>query len=385
MRGLELASRARGWRLAGALALLVLLASGWAAFLVVRAKAQLWLPDYLARLASPSPRVEGTRHLLFVFVDHYEPGLGEAGVAKNHDWLERYRALAARHRDSQGRPPQHTWFYAADHRNAGVMRDLARAAYEGLGEVELHLHHGDDTDESFRAKLAEAVAWFGSFGALVGEDGRASFGFIHGNWALDDSRTKAQCGVRRELTLLREAGCYADFTFPAVGTVAQPRKVNSIYYATDDGGPKSYDSGVDARVGGRVAGGFLVFEGPMGLKLGRYFTDAADVETGHEPTAARVDRWVRTGVHVEGRPEWVFVKVHTHGIQSRAVVLGEHADAMFAHLEERYAKGGWRLHYVTAREAYNVVRAAEDGLAGDPDAYRDHELRPPLNALRRLD
>jgi hypothetical protein len=375
-------ARKRPWI---ALILLAAALSGGAAYLVVRAKAYLWLPDYASHLVEAPPRVTGTRHLLFVFVDHYEPGKGEAGLARHLEWMEQYRALAGRHRDSYGRPPQHTWFYAYDHHNEGVMRDLARASFDGLGEVELHWHHGNDTNQGFPPKLTEALAWFRSFGALVSQDGTTAFGFIHGNWALDDSRTPDLCGVSRELTILKEAGCYADFTFPSAGVESQPRKVNSIYYALDDDLPKSYDRGVDARVGRHPSDGLLVMEGPLSLKLGRQFTDAGAIDTGHDAAPERVDRWVRAGIHVEGRPEWTFVKIYTHGAQSRRTVFSAGTDALLSHMEQAYGSGGWRLHYLTAREAFNLVRAAEDGLTGDPDAYRDYQVKRPVNLVRRLD
>jgi hypothetical protein len=367
---------------------LVLLAAAilaWSTYMVVRAKAYLWLPDYARSLVEGRPTVNGTRHLLFVFADHYEPGKGEAGIARNREWLAQYRGLADRHHDSYGRPLQHTWFYAYDHHNDGVMLDLSRAVFDGLGEIELHWHHGNDTNESFPPKLAGALAWFRSYGALVSQDGKTSFGFIHGNWALDNSRTTDLCGVSRELTILREAGCYSDFTFPSAGVESQPRKVNSIYYAIDDDRPKSYDEGIDARVGHHVPGGLMIFEGPIGFKLGRQFTDAGNIEVGHEASPERVDRWVHTNIHVAGRPDWVFVKIHTHGAQSRRAVFSAETETLLSHLEKAYGSGDWRLHYVTAREAYNVVRAAEDGLTGDPDAYRDYQVQRPVNALRKFD
>src|SRR5437764_446696 len=78
--------------------------------------------------------------------------------------------------------------------------------------------------------------------------GRPAFGFIHGNWALDNCRVEGVrnfCGVNDELTVLAEEGCYADFTFPALFHLAQPRQSNSIYYAEDDPQrPKSHDRGV---------------------------------------------------------------------------------------------------------------------------------------------
>lgn len=60
-------------------------------------------------------------------------------------------------------------------------------------------------------------------------------------------------------------------------------------------------------------------------------------------------------------------------------LLGEPAERMHAHLERRYNDGKrYVLHYVSAREMYNIIKAAEAGKAGNPAAYRDFELpRPP--------
>jgi len=47
---------------------------------------------------------------------------------------------------------------------------------------------------------------------------------------------------------------------------------------------------------------------------------------------------------------------------------------------------GLKLHYMTAREAYNVVKAAEDGQTGNPEDYRDWRIPRPLNvAVPRAD
>jgi hypothetical protein len=89
-------------------------------------------------------------------------------------------------------------------------------------------------------------------------------------------------------------------------------------------------------------------------------------------------------VHVEGRPDWVVVKVHTHGTQERDIdtLLGAEVDAMHEYLERRYNDGQRHvLHYVTARELYNIIKAAEAGLDGDPGRYRDHLLPPPPHRL----
>jgi len=36
-----------------------------------------------------------------------------------------------------------------------------------------------------------------------------------------------------------------------------------------------------------------------------------------------------------------------------------------------------QLHYVTARELFNVARAAMDGKTGNPNAYFDYRVPPP--------
>jgi hypothetical protein len=100
------------------------------------------------------------------------------------------------------------------------------------------------------------------------------------------------------------------------------------------------------------------------------------------PTPERVEAWVRRGIHVKGRPEWVFVKVFTHGAlaQDHEAVLGEWADRLHTELEQRYNDGRrYVLHYVTAREAYNIAKAAEAGKEGNPHAYRDFLIPPYAN------
>jgi hypothetical protein len=47
-------------------------------------------------------------------------------------------------------------------------------------------------------------------------------------------------------------------------------------------------------------------------------------------------------------------------------------------MQRRYNDGrDWKLHYVSAREMYNIAKAAEAGLQGDPGQYRDHVVPRP--------
>src|SRR5437764_806781 len=77
-------------------------------------------------------------------------------------------------------------------------------------------------------------------GVVKTVDGKTAWAFIHGNSGLDNGAGAEFCGVSTELRLVRELGCFADFTFPSLYSNAQPRVVNRIYMAHDDQAPKSY-------------------------------------------------------------------------------------------------------------------------------------------------
>ena len=375
------ASRLLGWGLVAVIVFVL----GLAGFRIVRWKAYLWMPQYAVELVRSHEAVpDSAKHVLFVMVDHYEPGYGEDGVRRNRLWLERFRRIADRHHDSYGNRFRYTWFYPYDHKNMPVLRDLTRMPFEGYGEIELHWHHPQATNATFPGMLAGAVAWFEKFGAfrVYGPRGETRFAFIHGNWALDDSREwktgsgRQRCGVPLEITFLQRQGCYADLTFPAFGTTAQPAKINSIYYAEDTPERKSYNHGKDAEVGDGGGSGLLLLEGPLGVDVRSLGFEYGAVEDYALPTPRRIEAWIDTDVHVKGRPEWIFVKVYSHGQQSRHAILEKRLDPMLGDLEGICSGKGYHLHYMTAREAYNVIRAAEAGESGDPERYRDFEIGP---------
>ena len=59
-------------------------------------------------------------------------------------------------------------------------------------------------------------------------------------------------------------------------------------------------------------------------------------------------------------------------------------DALFDYLDRKYNDGDtYRLHYVTAREAYNIIKAAEMGLEGAPSSFRDFLVKPYQNQSNR--
>ena len=109
-----------------------------------------------------------------------------------------------------------------------------------------------------------------------------------------------------------------------------------------------------------------------------------NITADNPPTAHRVELWVKQHIHVRGLPDWVFVKLYTHGAQDKncEALLGSggYLDKLYSHLEGAYNDGTkHRLHYVTAREMYNIIKAAEAGETGDPNNYRDYAIPPYAN------
>lgn len=354
---------------------------------LIRNKCYIWLPGYLLdslrRRRAPS-RGTVPIDILVAVVDHFEPSRreGDAGVQKVREWCESYAQMASRHRDSDGVAPQHTWFYRYDYPRYDCLRILGEYVLRRFGEIEFHLHHGHDTPESFERMIREGLEWFSTAGAMCSaeREPRRAFAYIAGNWALDNGRRDdSMSGVNNEMEILASTGCYADFTFPAYAVNSQPRMINSIYYATDTPRPKSYDTGVPMCVGGKPVGDLTIFEGPTYIDWRTWHIEHASLETWAPYLSRRLDYWLKAGVHVKGRPEWIFIKLHTHGIQSREMFLGPQLDQMFSDLETRFKQGPYRLHYVTAREAYNIAKAAEAGRSGNPHEYRDFLVAKPVN------
>lgn len=324
-------------------------------------------------------------------VDHFEPGTGHVEIETERErmknLLSKYPKLADRHRDFYGNRPKRTWFFPPHYHRNGNLKDLVSVCEKGYGEIELHLHHGKikpDTAENLEMTLLQCIEEYSCFGIFGTENGLKRYGFIHGDWALNNSRGGKYCGVNNEIQILGRTGCYADFTFPSM-IESNPRRINSIYYAINDRSkPKAYDNGYPVSLPGKRTGGLMIIQGPLypfflSNKVKR-LRCMGDVIDGDPPvTDKRIDYWVKTGIHVRGRDNCIIIKTHTHGATAGGAVLGEEMDSIFNYLENNYNDGHeYVLHYVTARELYNIIKAIEAGEPGrDPKDYRDYRIKPP--------
>ena len=353
----------------------------------------LWLWSQLWQAMSRGRVVPGEEvHVFICIADHFEPGWGNADSAtadaRVEAWVTEYPFALGCFQDSDGRPPRHTFFYPIDEYEPRHVDAIAGLCRRGYGEVEIHLHHDNDTAENLRRTLDTFTRTFSERHEVLGrwKDGRPAFGFVHGNWALDNSRPDGRwCGVTNELGVLQKAGCYADFTLPSAPDATQTRTINSMYYAKGkDGCCKSHDQGTPMRAGTPAPDGLLMIQGPLrafwSRASRRMRVENGCVQRGQPATMERLDRWIRAGVRVEGKPDWVFVKLHTHGAkpENREVLLGKAGIEFHAALAERALRDScFRYHYVTAREMFNLAKAAENGGECAVTGAMDFEISAP--------
>src|ERR1051325_10294719 len=101
--------------------------------------AQIWLPGYLKTvLRTRRP----ARHAWLMIGDHYEPywtiGLPqvtrtpEQAFERVRQWRTRWPEIASRHRDSDGNPPQYTFFYAEEEYHPELLDRLAEMTASGI-------------------------------------------------------------------------------------------------------------------------------------------------------------------------------------------------------------------------------------------------------------
>jgi hypothetical protein len=355
----------------------------------------LWLPAYLRRPRRSHSR--GPTHILLAVCDHFEP-LHDAdkptALERLRRWQYEFPPLIAPFRDADRQSPRHTFFYPVEQYDADILTALAGLCRACAGEVEVHLHHDRDTSDGLRRKLEQGKSDLARHGLLSHDtDGNVRYGFIHGNWALNNSHPKGRfCGVTGELGILRETGCYADFTMPSAPDRTQTRIINSIYYAADGNGPKSHDTGTLAQVLEPAIRNpqpttLLLVQGPLGLNWRRRKfgflprVENGDITGAHPPTPDRLRLWLRLGIHVRGRPDWLFIKLHTHGGLPRnmATLLADPMRRFYEYLLAHYNDGKqFLVHFVTAREMVNIIHAAEDGHSENPGSFRDYRLQSRL-------
>lgn len=343
--------------------------------------AQQWIPGWWAakrRLAAHTFDPARPVTVWLMVGDHHEPYWGKADDAtaavRVSDWVERWPVIADRHRDHFDRPAQWGFFYPQEEYHPAVLEALAGMVRGGFGDIEVHIHHDGEGEQDFVDRIGGFVSTLRErHGLLHDVNGRPGFAFIHGNWALDNSRPDGRwCGLNNELTLLRQLGCYADFTMPSAPDPCQTSLVNAIYWAVDDPArPKSHDTGTLVTIGGAPpTDALLCVQGPLTVRRHPRWRILPSLEVGElasyaMPSRARAECWLdaapRLGNHV-------FVKLHTHGAPefNAKPLLGGGAALMFASVRQACEARGWRLAHATPYLMWRAIETTR--LGGDPVA-----------------
>ena len=361
-----------------------------------------WVPAYLfpAERFEPFDLNFEPTDVFIAICDHYEPEWGNPDVAtalaRVQRWRDDYPRLLGEFTDVDGRPPRHSFFFPQDQYRPEYIDVLAELCEQGYGEVDIHLHHDNDTPEGLEEKLDSfRHILFDRHGVLRRDPvtNEIVYGFIHGNWCLCNSRPDGRwCGVDHEIPILLKTGCYADFTMPSAPSDTQTTTINSIYYASDiPGQRKSQDKGVRATVGEKPpADSLLMIQGPLTFDWGRKkFGLIPKIENGdllasHAPSIQRLQPWLAAGVTVKGNRNWRFVKLHTHGCKDGNIdmLLGPktqsfHRDLAAFHQEHP----DFRYHYVSAWEMAQLVHQAEQS-GSINNVIRSVDRRLPVAPVR---
>lgn len=364
-----------------------------------------WLVRYpWTRFKSTMERTAFDRkHVIITVANHFEPAWSENGSLDVKTQIKRLKAYhkTAREtgdavRDADGTKFRHTNFYPAEQYHPELLDIMSEMQAEGLGETEVHLHHGveaPDTAENLRATLVDfrdTLAERHKALSRMDGEGDPKYAFVHGNLALANSCGGRFCGVDSEMSILRDTGCYADMTLPSAPDQSQVAVVNRIYQCGGD-----VTEAVPHRTGKRlfVNGNHLqfplIFQGPLvlnwtrtirGIPFPRIEDGALTASQGSE--RSRFRRWISANVTVAGRPDWIFVKLYCHGFfdADQSACIGEDARRSFGELvEEGDRTGSYSVHFASAREMFNIAMAATEGRQGNPNDFRDHRLRPIMS------
>jgi hypothetical protein len=138
----------------------------------------------------------------------------------------------------------------------------------------------------------------------------------------------------------------------------------------------------------------LIVQGPLlagwtgGLRAPRLRIETGAVTRSNSLSLSRLALWKKARITVQGRPDWLFIKLHCHSMDptQKDAVIG---DAFCRFLQQLVTGAEERkeiLHFVTAREMTNILLAACDGRDGNPGSYRDYRFKRaadlPLSASK---
>jgi hypothetical protein len=346
-----------------------------------------WLPA-LRRKQRPIENALGTRHVMIAICNRFERSEKPAqdGVpALLENWRRDFSRLADEFHDAQGIAPRHTFFLPAEEAEAAWVPELGELCKTAGNEIELMTLRPIESAERLRETIQRGKDGLARHGWLsCDKEGAVRYGFIQGAKASNSPRLISHQAI------LRETGCYASFLPPELMDGAPPEFDNTLCYACDHD-PKDRPGGLrrvraerDRRI--EAHDGLLLVPPPFARDWNRKKfgllpgLEMSELSATQPPSRERLRLWIDCRISVEARPNWVFIALHTNGLEpeNSRMLLGEPMRKFYRTLTRVAANDdALRFHCVTAREFINILHAAEAGHSGNPSQFKEFRYQAP--------
>jgi hypothetical protein len=104
----------------------------------------------------------------------------------------------------------------------------------------------------------------------------------------------------------------------------------------------------------------MMITGPFGIRWGERLKprlESGELASYDPPTPYRIRRWLDLSPRIGGD---IFIKLFSHGTQEKnaAMLLNGGLDLLFSVLQNECSNRGYALHYASAWDMYEGVRAA---------------------------
>ncbi|MDO5576655.1 MAG: hypothetical protein Q4F84_06205, partial [Fibrobacter sp.] len=238
-----------------------------------------------------------------------------------------------------------------------------------IADVELMIPHQNETLPNIKRKIEEfRDVLFHHHGLLrKNNSGKIIYGFIHEYQTKKNSdKSDWFTNTNKRLLLLKDTGCYADYSFPSDTNIIVPPLINSIYFANVNTN-KSRQNQTNYAAAKNVWSekDLLFVQGPLFLNWNkRFWSMVPRIENGslshlNHFTSGRADLWVKKGIHVSGFKNHVFIKLFAHGAVDHTIryFFGENGlEQLWSYMEKNYINDKYELHYVSAFDMYEIIR-----------------------------
>jgi len=346
-----------------------------------------WLPA-LRRKQRPIENALGTRHVMIAVCNRFEPSQraaldGKPALLEN--WRRDLSKLAHEFHDAHGIAPKHSFFLPAEEAEAAWIPELGELCRTTGNEIELTAPRPIESAERLRETIQRGKDSLSRHGWLsCDKTGAVRYGFIQGAKASSSSRLVSHRAI------LRETGCYANFLPPEFADGVPPEFDNSLCYAYDRD-QKGRPSGLrrvraEREPQSDIDDGVLLVPPPVTRDWNRKkfgllpHLETSELSAAKPPSRDRLRLWLDCRITVEARPNWVFITLHTNGLEpeNSRMLLGEPMREFYRTLTKVAARDeSLRFHCVTAREFINILHAAEAGHSGNPSQFKEFRYSAP--------